>query len=64
MPPNDLNKLIGSLWKQLSPAQKAAYDDMAKADKARYWTELNAYNVAAPLKIAARYALNHILDTE
>jgi hypothetical protein len=38
-----LNKRLGQLWRELSPEERAAYDDLAEADKMRYLTVCAAH---------------------
>jgi len=39
----DMAKLVGDKWKNVSPSEKAKYEEMAKEDKARYQREMKDY---------------------
>ncbi len=40
---NAINKILGKIWKDLSPSKRAAYDEMATSDKRRYLEEMESY---------------------
>lgn len=42
----DIGKVIGKMWKDLTPEQKVKYEDLARDDKVRYSGEIEKYNQA------------------
>ncbi len=40
---NTINKILGKMWKELSPKKRAIYDEMATSDKRRYLEEMKSY---------------------
>ncbi len=40
---NAINKILGKMWKELNPEERAAYDEMATLDKRRYLEEMKSY---------------------
>ncbi len=40
---NAINKILGKMWKELSPKKRATYDEMATSDKQRYLEEMKSY---------------------
>ncbi len=40
---NAINKILGKMWKELSPSERATYDEMATSDKRRYLEEMKSY---------------------
>ena len=51
---NELNKVLGIMWKALSPDDKKEYIEQGEADKRRYVMEVALYNMQSEKKLASR----------
>ena len=50
----EMAQIIGSRWKSLTPEERAPFDQIAKADKERYYKEMKEYKKAKRTKSTAQ----------